>query len=574
MPVNPPSLSNRSLQFLAIRTRADLASWIGLSEKALLYILYKLPPEKKYTTFLIKKRNGGFRKISAPRKALKFSQHQLSLVIQEITPARHIAKGYVKGKDISDHAKQHVRKNLIVVSDLKDFFPSINFGRIRGLFLSPPYSFPSDIATILAQISCKDGELPQGAPSSPAISNAICRKLDRQILQLASRNRVSVSRYADDICFSSNKPISISICDTSLVSGDVAGQALRRIVQENGFQINDAKFHRTPYNQRQMVTGLVVNEGISIPRRWKRQLRTILHIRSKFDDSRSTEIVNSWSSPQASRSGKVTSIDEVIKGKASYAKHIDRISGRGVVESLHRGYPSLNELLPRVRPEFPVRIMTEGATDLIHLDAALQKYEKQLDFFNISIKLHNYLGDTGDVDVLSTLRRIAKVDVDELTIGLFDCDNSKLMKEISLNPGSYVRLGRMVFAAALAPPNSSTTPPFCIESLYPREQSTKSTKEGRRLFFGDEFDKSGKLIDGDLLREFPQKTAVALSEKVYLPSDPSTSLTLSKVDFANMVSVGAYPFENIDFSGFLPTLYLLRTMIDDATRHRYKGKKQ
>ncbi|MBV6865449.1 reverse transcriptase domain-containing protein [Xanthomonas euvesicatoria] len=574
MPVKPPSLSNRSLQFLAIRTRADLANWIGLSEKALLYILYKLSPERKYTTFLIKKRNGQFRRISAPQKALKFSQHQISLAIQEITPPRHIAKGYVKGKSISDHARQHVRKKIVVISDLKNFFPSINFGRVRGLFLSPPYSFPTDIATILAQISCKDGELPQGSPSSPAISNAICRKLDRQILQLASRNRVSVSRYADDICFSSNKKISLSICDTSLITGDVAGQALRGIIQNNGFQVNDAKFHRIPYNQRQMVTGLVVNEGISIPRKWRRQLRAILHLRSKFDDPRSTEIVNSWSSPQASRSGKITSVDHLIKGKASFAKHIDRTSGRRVVESLHRGYPSLSELFPRVSPEFPVRIMTEGSTDLIHLDAALQRYEKQLELFNISIKLHNYIGDTGDVDVLSTLRRIAKVDVDELTIGLFDCDNPRLMKEISLEAGSYVRLGRMVFAAALAPPNSSTVPPFCIESLYPREQSTRRTKEGRRLFFGDEFDKSGKFIGEDINREFPQKTAVALSEKVYSSSDPSTSLTLSKVDFANMVSSGAHPFEDIDFSGFLPTLNLLRAMIDDATRHRYRGKER
>ena len=187
----------------------------------------------------------------------------------------------------------------------------------------------------------------------------------------------------------------------------------------------------------------------------------------------------------------------------------------------------------------------------------------RVDFSNVALRFHNYQGDVGDKDMIKTLHRINKVDVEELTIGIFDHDNPSFLKEISLNEGSHVRLGRMVFAACLSRPKH-VTGNYCIESLYRRSDSSKVTSEGRRLYFSDEFDAEGIHSNGALRRQYPKKTALVLSDRVFDPKDPAKSLTLSKADFAAMVNAGASPFNDMDFSGFLPTLAHLRKMIDEA----------
>lgn len=573
-----PSTSSQSFQlsdgastFLSITSRAELAAWLGVTERKLLFVLYKLSDGEKYVDFSIKKRNGGERLISAPVKALKFFQKKISSVLYEVCNPRYMAKGYVPGRGLLEHAERHTRAHLVVTADLKKFFPSINFGRVRGMFMAKPFKFNAGVATLLAQICCKAGSLPQGSPSSPAISNIICRSLDKGLLEFSNRRRLSVTRYADDICFSTNMRSSLAgLLESFPEQGFIPGVGLRSLVESAGFELNLDKFNVARKNERQMVTGLIVNDGVATPRKWRRQLRVLMHILRTTDEVAGSAIVNTWTSPPPSRSGATGSISKLIQGKAAFAGFVDKRSSKNYVRSLHRSYPQLRALLPRVSPTFPVRVMTEGFTDLIHLEAAIRHYSDQVDLSDVKIRFHNYSSDQGDVDMLATLRRIAKVDVDELTLGFFDFDNPRLLKEISLQEGSHERLGRMVFAACLSRP-TGVIGAYCIESLYRKDQSTKPTKEGRQLFFSEDFDSSGVYNGGVLRREHPRKTAITLSEKVFNPEDPSVSLTLSKADFANMIAAGESPFDKMDFSGFLPTLLHLRRMVDEAIRiQRYK----
>ncbi|MFM7372884.1 MAG: reverse transcriptase domain-containing protein, partial [Sphaerospermopsis kisseleviana] len=100
------------------------------------------------------------------------------------------------------NAKNHCNKKFVLNLDIKDFFPTITQQRIRGVMMSPPYNLPSQIATTISHICCYEGKLPQGAPTSPIISNIVCAKLDSELRLLAKQNKCFYTRYADDITFS------------------------------------------------------------------------------------------------------------------------------------------------------------------------------------------------------------------------------------------------------------------------------------------------------------------------------------------------------------------------------------
>jgi RNA-directed DNA polymerase len=151
--------------------------------------------------------------------------------------------------------------------DLENFFPSVNFGRVIGLFKSKPYGLPENVAMLLADIVCCDNYLPQGAPTSPVVTNMICRGLDDNLMQLAKRYKCFYTRYADDITFStSGRFISKSfVLD------------LKSVIREEGFKINEKKFRIQNRLQRQEVTGLVVNEKLNVNRKYIRKVRAILN---------------------------------------------------------------------------------------------------------------------------------------------------------------------------------------------------------------------------------------------------------------------------------------------------------
>ncbi len=170
--------------------------------------------------------------------------------------------------------------------DLADFFPSINFGRVRGLFIASPYNLPPDVATTLAQISCHNDELPQGAPTSPIISNMICHRLAGDLQTLAMRHRCTYTRYADDITFSTTRltfPHHLAEIFTTLGTPQLRiGDELQSAIQSNGFKINESKSRLQLTHGRQEVTGLTVNKFPNVSRRFVRQLRATFHAVDKF----------------------------------------------------------------------------------------------------------------------------------------------------------------------------------------------------------------------------------------------------------------------------------------------------
>lgn len=200
------------LQLKIARSASDLAHILGYEPKKLTYIAYKIPDEDKYTTFQIPKKTGGTREILAPTQKLKQLQSRISDLLYGCLEERYknfpmkkrASHGFSKGLSIETNAKKHTGQRFVFNIDLQDFFPSINFGRVRG-FLIKNHFFELDpkVATVIAQIACFKGRLPQGSPCSPIISNLIAQPLDLHLLQLAKNNHCTYSRYADDITFSS-----------------------------------------------------------------------------------------------------------------------------------------------------------------------------------------------------------------------------------------------------------------------------------------------------------------------------------------------------------------------------------
>lgn len=197
------------------KSLSDLATLLGFQPRAVSYILYKIPEYKKYIEFEIPKKNGGKRIIKAPTEKLKQLQSRLADLLNECfdqigkeSNKKSLSHGFRKKHSIITNAKNHKNKRYVFNVDLQDFFPSINFGRVRGFFIkNHHFSLEPKVATVIAQIACHNNELPQGSPCSPIISNLIGHLLDVRMANLAKKAKCTYSRYADDLTFSTNKKI-------------------------------------------------------------------------------------------------------------------------------------------------------------------------------------------------------------------------------------------------------------------------------------------------------------------------------------------------------------------------------
>ena len=269
-------------RFRKLKTREDVASLIGISDRSLRYFLYKRRPENLYAQFSIPKGNGDVRIISAPEKAWREVQRKLAKILSEIYEPKVCAYGFIKKRNHIANAENHTHRQIILNIDLKDFFNQIHFGRIRGMLMNKPYSIGREAAITIAQIACLNGRLPQGAPTSPVLSNMICAPLDNAMMRLAKDQRLLYTRYADDITLSTYK----KSLDRSIVyvdSGRIEiGDKLRAIFEKQSFQINPQKIFLCEQSNRQEVTGLTVNAFPNLRRSYLRQLRAILHSCEKF----------------------------------------------------------------------------------------------------------------------------------------------------------------------------------------------------------------------------------------------------------------------------------------------------
>ena len=277
MPQRPATTAGIAA-FRAIKEIADLAAFLGTTEKRLFYHLYS-PSRPRYRLFRIPKASGGYRDISAPPSTIGAWQRSLLPVLEALLSPNPYVHGFVTNRSIRSNGQRHVRSGAVLNFDLQNFFPSIHFGRVRGLFHAHPFDFSASVAAVLAQICCFNRSLPQGAPTSPIISNYICRGLDKDLATFARTHRCRYSRYCDDITFSTTRD-NFSPTVVEFAGGTFAptiGAAIVAIVTTHSFAINAHKTRVQTSRQRQMVTGLVVNERVNVPRRFVRNIRAILH---------------------------------------------------------------------------------------------------------------------------------------------------------------------------------------------------------------------------------------------------------------------------------------------------------
>jgi RNA-directed DNA polymerase len=271
----PPAVVRARAQ--ALRTPEELAALLGVDARKLVY--YAEHANSSYTTFTVPKKSGGARQITAPVRNLKAIQRALNELLQAMYEPGPWAHGFVAERSIVTNAFQHTGRQLILNIDLLDFFPSITAKRVCTMLESAPYRMDEALARAIARLCCADDRLPQGAPTSPVLSNMVCLPMDLALDQLALDHGCRYTRYADDITFStiqetfpdelaslSNNPRSVTI-----------GPALSSLLYEHGFALNTRKVRvRTP-GERQQVTGLTVNEKPNVPRAFIRQIRAMLY---------------------------------------------------------------------------------------------------------------------------------------------------------------------------------------------------------------------------------------------------------------------------------------------------------
>lgn len=303
-------------------TLPDVADFLGVSAKQLKYLLYVRNPVARYRSFDIPKRRGGMRTIRAPRSELKYIQRNLADALNNVYQPRWAVHGFRIGKSIVTNASLHCSSRYILNIDLCDFFTSVNFGRVRGLFLSPPFSLSPKVATILAQVCCHNNTLPQGAPSSPVLTNMICARMDGQLMQLAKRHRCLYSRYADDMTFSKRKADFPAEIGYQGPQGAIVGPELESIIQANGFQVNTEKVYLQSNRRRQRVTGLIVNKHCNVPRRFIRQVRAMIHAWLVYGEENAQAVHSSLFYRRTGRMGDPPALNAVIRGKLEFIRMV------------------------------------------------------------------------------------------------------------------------------------------------------------------------------------------------------------------------------------------------------------
>lgn len=312
-------------KFHDLQSVSDVADLLELPERQLTYAIWRTPELRRYRTWSIRKRNGGVRTIDAPRKTHKILQTKLAYVLELVAQRRTAAHGFSPGKSIVTNAREHSRNRWVLNVDLEDFFPSIHFGRVRGMLMASPYNVGERAATAIAQLCCHAKRLPQGAPTSPVLSNMICTRLDGEMRRLAKSLGCKYTRYADDLTFSTNKRVFPSELAIPSIdeSPDVVGHALLNAIKTNGFKINAEKVRLQRNTTRQEVTGLVVNRRPNVRRSFLNQLRSMLHAWEHYGfDAAQSEFLAKYDSKHRPKDTSDRVYERVIRGKLAFLKQV------------------------------------------------------------------------------------------------------------------------------------------------------------------------------------------------------------------------------------------------------------
>lgn len=512
----------------------DLAELLGYpEEKNFTHALFSTSFSERYKIFFIPKKNGNTRKILSPNKNLRTLQRRLSELLTEchIELEQKRLLGGSKAKCISSHgyrksfiytqkngtkqeiklgiktnAQKHQSKKFVLNLDIENFFETITFSRIVGFFTkNEHFKLDYDVAVLIAQIatyrdskSAPPGYLPQGSPCSPIISNLIGDILDFRLLKIAERYKCTYSRYVDDLTFSTNmKAFPVELAFESEGAIEI-GIKLESAIKKAGFSINKSKTRLTCYQNRQEVTGLVVNKKANINQQYYRYTRSMVHeycTTGKYTKS------NFHSKPNINNEqalsgilGYIHSIKTENTPSSTYKK-FEQLSS---VEKLHVQYLFHRNFI------YPKRILVigEGITDRLHLKYASykimtkEKSNKLVKFSSLenTKKFSSITGLTGGtpllIKFLEDFQKIEKANsIHQIpTVILVDGDNDgakvikaaagifkKTIRKISLLGSSLEvnHIHKNLYIIQL--PKNLT-----IEDMYP--QSILQSKIGNRTF--------------------------------------------------------------------------------------------
>ena len=357
-------------------------------KRRMFHIAYGLRPTARYKEFEIPKRNGGVRRICAPRVALlKLQRDILELLKEDYSPRAHV-HGFVSGhnRSILSNARQHIGKRWVLNIDLEDYFETIHFGRVRGRLMAPPYEYAAEIAQFVAHISCfettkeVDGisrttsVLMPGGALSPILANIVTDKLDAELARFCRRLGCTYTRYADDITISSNRrtfpsPIGRFADPESFIEFTLS-ESFQQIIEDNGFRINHGKTRLLRKAVQQQVTGLVVNERVNVRRKFVRNVRAMLHdweingqalaSARHFNDKRP----NRGRLPQQ----EATNFEWVVRGKIEFIRQVKGSTDQ-VFRSLASKYNSLCTYRPFDIPLVEARDVLDAAVCYIENEA-------------------------------------------------------------------------------------------------------------------------------------------------------------------------------------------------------------
>ena len=241
--------------------------------------------QPRYRSFTVPKRSGGSRTIDAPEDRLKLIQRRILYRVLGGLRAHRCAHGFERGRSIVTNARPHTNMRVVIGLDLRDFFPTTDARRVQRYLRFIGWSRAA--AREIVRLTTWQGGLPQGAPTSPRLSNLVNYRLDARLDGLARSFGGHYTRYADDITISLSEDRHEQVFTVTRVA--------RSIVRDFGYEVNERKGGVRRRHQRQQVTGLVVNEGIALPRETRRWLRAVEHhLRTRGSCSLAEDELQGW----------------------------------------------------------------------------------------------------------------------------------------------------------------------------------------------------------------------------------------------------------------------------------------
>lgn len=570
---------DNNISFKDLKTKKDVAMFLGGSLQNLSYNLYKLPEERRYKVFPVPKKSGGYRIIYAPSSSIKYYQRSIANALMDSVSMKSCVHGFAREKSIKTNALVHKNKKYVINIDLNDFFPSIHFGRVLGIFSGYPFNFNAEVATVLAQICTFEGKLPQGAPSSPIISNLVCRSLDNQLLDFAKKHKLSYTRYADDITFSTNmKKFPEGIGQVAADGILTLSEELSEIIESNDFRINSSKVRCFSKNGRQEVTGLVVNRKVNVRRIYIRRIRAMLHAWKKYELEAAAKehfekYVNLPILPDAAG-------DIFKKRVVGMIGFVGYIKGRG--DSVYSGlYSKLQNIDPYFNLPAPLHVpdnkltaplvYCEGVTDGIHLRAALDHFKSTGRFRDLNVVFFKY-GRNDKVsngDLFAFINGQCRTGQKRRIIGLFDRDDRNFgPSRVLANGKDYKDWGNNVFSCLLPRAPHRDFNEVCIEHFYSNENLKTTDEKGRRLYLSNEFNpEDNKSLEhpDDIMCESRKDLETAypkiIDDGVIKYSCNGKNIALSKKAFAYNIANKVGAFANVSFENFEPIFEMLDRIV-------------